>query len=101
MKTPEPARILAEFKPEGGARVIAARVRGVLKSAFTGPSELAKDQMRPDNFPAFKSQTDGPANLVVVADSDILADRFWVRTQISSATSRRPRSATTARSSPT
>ena len=37
------------------------------------------DQKRPDGFPEFKAQTDGPANMVVVADSDILADRFWVR----------------------
>jgi len=80
VKMPEPAKILADFKPEGGPRVIAARVHGVLKLAFTEPPELAKDQKRPDNFPAFKAQTDGPANLVVVADSDILADRFWVRT---------------------
>jgi ABC-type uncharacterized transport system involved in gliding motility auxiliary subunit len=51
----------------------------VLKSAFNGPPELAKDQKRPANFPDYKAQTEGPANLVVVADSDILADRFWVR----------------------
>ncbi len=73
---PEPAKILAGFKPEGGPRVIAARVRGVLKSAFTGPPEPAKDGV---TLPAFKAQTDGAANMVVVADSDILADRFWVR----------------------
>ncbi|HME23969.1 MAG TPA: Gldg family protein [Acetobacteraceae bacterium] len=79
VKMPDPAKILADFKPEGGPRVIAARVHGVLKSAFTGPPELAKDQKRPENFPDYKAQTDGPANLVVVADSDILADRFWVR----------------------
>jgi ABC-type uncharacterized transport system involved in gliding motility auxiliary subunit len=79
VKTPEPAKILASFKPSGGPRVIAARVHGVLKSAFTGPPPLGKDQKRPDNFPAYKAQTDGPANLVVAADSDILADRFWVR----------------------
>ncbi|MSP00408.1 MAG: ABC transporter [Acetobacteraceae bacterium] len=79
LATPEPAKILANFKPEGGPRVIAARVRGTLKSAFTGPPELATDKKRPDNFPAHKAQTDGPANMVVVADSDILADRYWVR----------------------
>jgi ABC-type uncharacterized transport system involved in gliding motility auxiliary subunit len=79
VKTPEPAKLLASFKPEGGARVIAARVRGALKSAFTGPPPLAEGQKRPDNFPAYKAQTDAPANMVVVADSDILADRFWVR----------------------
>lgn len=79
VKTPDPTKILAGFKPEGGPRVIAARIRGVLKSAFTEPPPLVKDQKRPENFPAYKAQTDGPANLVVVADSDVLADRFWVR----------------------
>jgi len=79
IKMPNPSKVLAEFKPEGGPRVIAARVRGVLKSAFTGPPELATDQKRPENFPEYKAQTDGPANLVITADSDILADRFWVR----------------------
>jgi ABC-type uncharacterized transport system involved in gliding motility auxiliary subunit len=79
VKMPEPAKVLAAFKPEGGPRVIAARVRGVLKSAFKGPPPLEGDQKRPDHFPEYKAQTDGPSNLVVVADSDILADRFWVR----------------------
>jgi gliding motility-associatede transport system auxiliary component len=79
VKMPDPAKVLAYFKPEGGPRVIAARIHGVLKSAFTAPPELAKDQKRPENFPEYKAQTDGPANLVVVADSDVLADRFWVR----------------------
>ncbi len=79
VKMPDPTKVLAAFKPSGGPRVIAARIHGVLKSAFTGPPELAKDQKRPENFLPYKAETDGPANLVVVADSDILADRFWVR----------------------
>ncbi len=78
---PEPAKILADFKPTGGPRVIAARVRGELKSAFTDPPTLAKGQTRPANFPAYIAATKVPANLVVVADSDILDDRFWVRIQ--------------------
>ena len=78
---PDPAKILGDFKPEGGPRVIAARLRGELKSAFTGPPPLAKDQKLPVNFPAYIAETKGPANLVVVADSDILDDRFWVRIQ--------------------
>ena len=79
VKMPDPAKILANFKPAGGPRVIAARVRGVLHSAFTGPPPEQKGQTRPANFPAYKAESSGPANLVVVADSDILADRFWVR----------------------
>ena len=78
---PDPGKILAEFKPSGGPYTIVARVRGVLKSAFTGPPDLPKDAKRPDNFPEYKAQTDGPANLVVAADTDILADRYWVRLQ--------------------
>jgi len=81
VKMPDPATILANFKPTGGPRVIAARVRGALKSAFTEPPALAAGAKRPDNFPAHIGETKGPANLVVVADSDILADRYWVRVQ--------------------
>ena len=79
LQMPEPSKLLASFKPDGTPRVVAARIRGVLKSAFAGPPELAADQKRPDNFPEHKAGTEGPANMVVVADSDILADRFWVR----------------------
>src|ERR1019366_10094324 len=81
VKMPDPSKILADFKPAGGPRVIAARLRGELKSAFTGPPALAKDAKPPDNFPAYIAETKGPANLGVVADSDILADRYWVRMQ--------------------
>jgi ABC-type uncharacterized transport system involved in gliding motility auxiliary subunit len=78
---PDPAKILADFKPEGGPRVIAARVHGVLKSAFTAAPPPQAGKPAPANMPAYKAQTDGPANLVVIADTDILADRFWVRVE--------------------
>ena len=78
---PNPAAILAGFQPEGGERVIAARVRGKLRSAFDQPPPPADGQERPKEFPAYRSETDQPANLVVVADADMLADRFWVQQQ--------------------
>jgi ABC-type uncharacterized transport system involved in gliding motility auxiliary subunit len=78
---PDPAGLLAGFKADGTPKVIAARVHGVLHSAFTGPPDLPAGVARAPGLPAFKAQTDGPANLVVVADSDILADRFWVQVQ--------------------
>jgi ABC-type uncharacterized transport system involved in gliding motility auxiliary subunit len=81
VKMPDPTKILASFRPQGGPRIIAARIRGVLHSAFTGPPPLAAGQKHPDNFPAYIPETKQPANLVVVADSDLLADRFWVRVQ--------------------
>jgi len=76
---PDPAAILARFHPEGGSRVIAARVRGVLHSAFSGPPPLPPGMLRAANLPPYRAESAGPANLVLVADSDILADRFWVR----------------------
>jgi ABC-type uncharacterized transport system involved in gliding motility auxiliary subunit len=76
---PDPGKILSNFRPEGGPRVIAARVRGKLKSAFTGPPAPPEGKAAPKDLPAYKAETDGPANLVVVADSDILSDRYWVR----------------------
>jgi ABC-type uncharacterized transport system involved in gliding motility auxiliary subunit len=79
---PDPAKILADFKPGGGCPcVIAARVHGILKSAFDAPPLPPKDAKRPADFPAHIAQTAKPANLVVIADSDILADRYWVQVQ--------------------
>ena len=78
---PDPAKLLGSFKPSGGPYVIAARVRGVLKSAFTGPPPPPANAKEKVTLPDFKAQTDGPANLVVMADSDILADRYWVQVQ--------------------
>ena len=78
---PSPSRILADFRPEGQARVVAARVRGVLASAFDGPPPPPEDEARPADFPAHRARSEGPANLVVVNDADILEDRFWVRVQ--------------------
>ncbi len=75
---PNPAQILADFKPAGRPLVIAARVHGVLKSAFSGPPAELKP---PAGAPPFRAQSDGPATLVVVGDTDLLADRFWVHVQ--------------------
>jgi ABC-type uncharacterized transport system involved in gliding motility auxiliary subunit len=78
---PDPGRILAGFKPEGGPKVIAARVRGELASAFTEAPPPPAEAREKVDLPAHLAKTDGAANMVVVADSDILADRFWVRVQ--------------------
>jgi ABC-type uncharacterized transport system involved in gliding motility auxiliary subunit len=78
---PDPAKILGDFKPDGKVRVIAARVTGSLHSAFKGPPDLPKGVARDPKLPAYLPETKAPANLVVVADTDILADRFWVQTQ--------------------
>ena len=53
--------------------MLAARIRGQLHSAF---------DKAPDGSTApFLAMSEKPANLVVIADTDMLADRFWTRTQ--------------------
>ncbi len=74
-EAPDPAAILDRFKSEGGPFVLAARLRGTLHSAFASPPPGAAA-----SGPQIM-QTAAPANVVVVADTDVLADRFWVRTQ--------------------
>ncbi len=78
---PNPARLLADFRPDGGQRVLAARIRGELSSAFQSPPAPAEGTERPADFPAHRARSEGPANLVVANDADILEDRFWVRVQ--------------------
>ena len=77
VKTPDPAAILAQFKPSGGPRVIAARISGALHSAFTGPPPAEKGK---PPLP-YLAETKTPAQIVVIADTDLIADRFWVQEQ--------------------
>ncbi|NOG70894.1 Gldg family protein [Roseicella sp. DB1501] len=79
---PNPVRLLADFHSGGERHVIAARLRGELASAFPdGPPAPPQGQERPKDLPAFLPRSAGPANIVVVNDTDILEDRFWVRVQ--------------------
>ncbi|MBP0443904.1 Gldg family protein [Roseomonas sp. SSH11] len=81
-QAPDPARILAEFRPNDGRHVLLARVRGVLNSAFPdGAPALPEGVQRAEGLPAHLPRTSGPANLVIGNDTDILEDRFWVRVQ--------------------
>ena len=84
---PDVAGLLDGFKPSGRRYMIAARVTGAAKTAFPkGPP--AESPAKPGAPPAAAPppapqlrQSVRPINLVVVADSDLLADRFWVRSE--------------------
>ena len=79
---PTAARLLAAFRADNERHVIAARVRGNLVSAFPdGPPAAPEGSERPADFPAHRARSEAPANLVIVHDSDVLEDRFWVRVQ--------------------
>lgn len=79
---PNPTQILAEFRPGNERLVLAARVRGALASAFPdGPPPGEEGAQPPERTQPHRPRSEGPANLVVIADSDVLEDRFWVRVQ--------------------
>lgn len=64
------------FEPTGERYVAAARVSGALPSAFPGGPPAGVAARAPHLQVAAK-----PANVVVVADTDLLSDMLWVRTQ--------------------
>ena len=73
----DPASLLDGFKPTDRKYTIAARVHGKLKSAYpNGPP--AGDGAAPAGG---LKESKGDADLVVVADTDILSDMLWVRRQ--------------------
>lgn len=68
----DPNELLKNFTPTGERYVLAARLQGKLKSAF--------DASRSKNGNDYIASIDN-ANLLIVADTDVLTDRLWVRTQ--------------------
>jgi ABC-type uncharacterized transport system involved in gliding motility auxiliary subunit len=67
---PDAAGLLTRFKPDDTRYVLAARVTGPAETAF--PDAAASTGIR---------QSVQPINIVVVADTDILDDRFWARSE--------------------
>ncbi|HWL81871.1 MAG TPA: Gldg family protein [Roseomonas sp.] len=81
-ENPNPAALLAAFKPDGKRYVLLARARGMLDSAFPdGPPAPPEGAQRPADFPAHLAHSTSPANLVIANDADLLEDRFWVQVQ--------------------
>jgi len=88
-----PLQLLRNYKPGGTPLILAARVSGEAKSAFPdGPPKAGKaagaatadaagaagaDAKASDQKPL----ASGKVNAIVIADSDLMADRFWVQRQ--------------------
>lgn len=80
---PDPAQLLADFVATGEAYVMAAEVTGAVETAFPDGPPAEEDDGASDPPAALPeghlAASDGPVNLLLVADSDLLADRFWVQ----------------------
>jgi ABC-type uncharacterized transport system involved in gliding motility auxiliary subunit len=76
----DPASLRDGFKPTGIRYAIAARITGLLSSAY--PQGAPADQ-KPSAGPpsAHLAKSAEPANIVIVADTDMLMDYMWVQTR--------------------
>ena len=73
----DPNVMLANFESENTALVLAARISGEVPSAY--PDGLpGEDEEQDSNAETIK---EGRIDVVLVGDTDILADHFWIRMQ--------------------
>lgn len=84
--SPNPDELLRDFVKSGERFVVAARLTGPIKSAFPNgapPASLTPpaDGASAKPLPAHLKETKGAANIVLVADSDIFNDNFWVQAE--------------------
>ena len=74
-----PAGLLENFESDDREHVIAMRVTGIAKTAFPDGRPLDETEKLAPQDDAFINEAATPINVIVVADTDILSDRFWVR----------------------
>lgn len=89
----DPVALLRSYQPGGKSLVLAARLGGEVPSAFPSgkpgatPEEKKADAEKPGEpasavtpavSPGKEHLKSGTINVVVVADTDLLADQFWV-----------------------
>ena len=91
---PDITSMLRTYRPEGKKFTMAARITGTVKTAFPEgkPPEEKKggeiqgedakpDQETDSDLQAHLAESKEPINVIVVADTDFLQDRFWVQVQ--------------------
>jgi ABC-type uncharacterized transport system involved in gliding motility auxiliary subunit len=64
---PDVVGLFRDFQPQDNIEIVAARISGLAKTAFPEAPEALK-------------QAKQPIQVIVVADTDLLTDRFWVQT---------------------
>ena len=91
----DPQDLLRDYVPAGNAMVLAARIEGPVKTAFpdgpppveakgddaAGGSDSNKDDGAEKEPREHLANSRDDVNVIVVADTDVLSDRFWVQVQ--------------------
>ena len=89
---PDVEGILRDYRPGDETLVLAARLTGKVKTAFPDgrpPVEETDEPKEPETASVGKeteqrphvAESTEPINVIVVADTDMLQDRFWVQAQ--------------------
>ena len=87
---PDVADMLKDYRPEGEKFTMAARIAGKVKTAFPDgkpkvpkkEGEEAESQQGKETSPKeHLSESKESINVIVIADTDLLQDRFWVQVQ--------------------
>ena len=83
---PDPSVLQDGFVPSGEQKVIAARVTGILPSAFPNGRPRSEVSSAPGDDSAVAdaghlTESSVPANLIVVGDVDMLDNQLWVQVQ--------------------
>lgn len=83
----DPEEIARNFKAGTEPLMLAARITGTAKTAFpegqpkdTESKDTAEKTLEPPPAEQIKESAE-PINVIVVADTDVLADKFWVQVQ--------------------
>lgn len=76
----DPSTLRDGFRPTGIRYALAARLTGPVESAF--PNGMPADQKPAAGPPiAHLAKSAAPANIVIIADTDLLMDYMWVQTR--------------------
>jgi ABC-type uncharacterized transport system involved in gliding motility auxiliary subunit len=78
----DPAMLRNSFTASGEQYVIAARITGTVETAFPdGPPDIPEAAGASFGSDQQLLVSESPINVILVADTDILTDRFWVQVQ--------------------
>lgn len=83
---PDILGLLENFKPDNDAYVMAARLTGSVTTAFPDgppPRTIRRSEAEQAKEADYQQlmRSHGPINIILVSDSDILEDRFWIQEQ--------------------
>ncbi len=88
---PNPQRLLTGYAPGGERLTLGVRISGAAKSAYPdgappeetpeGENDESAEEEDKVPLPAHLAEAVSPINVIVVADSDLFDDNFWVQKQ--------------------